>query len=188
MKIKPNASPDEILSPFFKKNEEFCDEFESFIAKNGGKVKGKYNASSYLIFGKISSPKKWNLAYKKSTFTSSGNLFLSSKRQSLFVMAEWETDRVLEHNTEFSIRRKVLVDYINLIVSNSLSKLEGINNYVVKVKNEKPMFISKLIQILKPLFESKEVYKIENKNGKLKIELRTEKHHFDIFNKLIESL
>ena len=88
MKIKSNASPDELSSPFFKINEEFCSDFESYVKNKNGKVKGNYNAWSYLIFGKISNPTNWNLTYKKSTFTSTGDIFLSSKYQSLLVLSE----------------------------------------------------------------------------------------------------
>ena len=106
MKIKSNATLKEMTSPFYKKNEKFCEEFESFIASKNGKVKGEYNAWSYLIFGKISNPKNWNLMYKKSTFTSSGNLLLSSKSHCLFVKSEWTTKRIGTHNSEFRIRKK----------------------------------------------------------------------------------
>ena len=105
MRIRPNASPDEKDSLFYKKNEEFCSEFEHFIAEKNGKVKGSYNAWAYTISGKISKPKNWNLKYKKATF-SSGNLWLSSKYQNLLVLAEWETERVGTHNSEFLIRKK----------------------------------------------------------------------------------
>jgi len=106
MIIKPDASSDEYSSPFFKLNEKFCSEFESFIAEKNGKVKGKYNAWSYAIYGKIREPKAWTLKYKKSTFSSSGNLWLSSKSQCLLVLAEWTTKRIENSNSDFQIRKK----------------------------------------------------------------------------------
>jgi hypothetical protein len=188
MRIKSNASPDELSSPFFKLNEEFCSDFESFIAKRNGKVKGNYNAWSYLIFGKISNPKNWNLTYKKSTFTSSGNLLLSSKHQSLLVLSEWETERKGTHNSEFTIRKKTRIDFLIKLVNKSLSELDISKKYILEIKNEKPKLISKLTEILNSLFQTGEIYKIEHKNDKLKIEMRTEKHHFDIFDKLITEI
>ncbi len=185
MIIKPNASPDEKDSPFYKKNEEFCSEFEHFIAEKNGKVKGNYNAWSYSIFGKISKSKNWTLKYKKVTF-SSGNIWLSSKHQNLLVLAEWTTERIGTHNSEFLIRKKTRTDSIKLMFNKSLSKFDNYYKYVIESENNKSQLISKLTKILEQLFESSEIYKIDHRNDKLKIELRTEKHHFDIFNELTE--
>jgi len=188
MKIKPNASLDEINSPFYKSNENFCSDFESFIANKNGKVKGNYNAWSYLIFGKISHPKNWVLMYKKSTFTSTGNLLLSSKKQSLLVLSEWETQRKGTHNSEFIIRKKTWTDVLKKLFNKSLYELDISKKYILETNNEKPKLIFKLTELLKSLFQSGEIYKIEHKNDKLKIEMRTEKHHFEIFNKLITEI
>ena len=38
--------------------------------------------------------------------------------------------------------------------------------------------------VFQPEIEFNEIYKIHHSNNKLKIELRTEKHHFDILQKL----
>ena len=35
-------------------------------------------------------------------------------------------------------------------------------------------------------FDSGEIYKIEHKDEKLRIELRSDKHHFEVLDKLIE--
>ena len=187
MKIKPNAAPDELTSPFYKFNEEFCSIFERYIATKNGKVKGNYNASSYLIFGKISNPTNWNLKYKKSTL-SSGNLLLSSKHQNLLVIAEWETERKGTHNSEFTIRKKTKTDFFKKMVNNSISELDFSDQYILKVKDNKSRLISKLIDLLKELFLSGEIYKIDHRNDKLKIEMRTEKHHFEVFDKLITEI
>jgi len=187
MVIKSNATPVEIDSPFYKKNEEFCSKFEHFIAQKNGKVKGNYNAWSYTIFGKISKPKNWTLKYKKATF-SSGNLWLSSKHQNLLVLAEWSTKRIGTHNSEFIIRTKTKTDFIKLIFNKSLSKFDNYGKYIIQSENDKSQLISELIKILEPLFKSGEIYSINHRNDKLKIELRTEKHYFEIFDKLISEL
>lgn len=183
MIIQPDASPDESSSPFFKRNEEFCREFESYITDKKGKVGGKYNAWSYIIKGEISNPKKWTLMYKKATF-SSGNLWLSSEKQNLLVLAEWETDRIGTQNSEFNIRRKTIFDFIKLKLFKDLSKLGLNDNYVLQSQMRDSQFILNLTKILAELFSSKEIYRIENKNDKLKIELRSKKHHFEIFDNL----
>ena len=184
MKIKPNAAPDEISSPFYKSNEEFCSSFESYIASKNGRVKGNYNASSYLILGKISNPRNWNLKYKKSTL-SSGNLLLSSKHQNLLVIAEWETERKGTHNSEFTIRRKTKTNFLKKALNKSITELDFTNNYILEIKDSKPQLIFKLTELLKDLFLSEEIYRIDHRNDKLKIEMRTDKHHFEIFDKLI---
>lgn len=188
MKIRPNASPDEKSSPFFKSNEKFCSDFESFINSKNGKVRGNYNAWSYLIFGKISNPKHWNLTYQKSTFTSTNNLLLLSKRKNLLVLAKWETKRKLVPNSEFIIRKKIWVDFFRKLVNTSLYELDFSKKYILEIPKEKSRLCFKLIKILKPLFQSEDIYRIEHKNDTLKIEMQTEKHHFEMFEKLISEL
>lgn len=188
MKIKPNASPDEISSPFFKSNEKFCFDFESFIYSKNGEVKGNYNAWSYLIFGKISNPKHWNLTYQKSTFTSTSSLFLLSKRQNLLVLAKWETKNKVAPNSEFTIRKKTGIDFFKKLVNTSLHELDFSKKYILEIPKEKSRLCFKIIETLRPLFLSKEIYRIEHKNDTLKIEMRTEKHHFEMFEKLISEL
>ncbi|MCG2431603.1 hypothetical protein [Aequorivita xiaoshiensis] len=188
MKIKPNASSNEMSSPFYKMNENFCADFENYIAKKNGKVKGNYNAWSYQIFGKIYAPKNWNLMYKKATYTSSGNLLLSSKHQSLLVVAEWETERKGTHNSEFLIRKKTHTDCLKKFVNNSVSNLNLSEKYILETKNSTSQLIFKLTEILKDLFLSEEIYKIDHRNDKLKIEMRTDKHHFEIFERLITEI
>lgn len=68
----------------------------------------------------------------------------------------------------------------------SLSKFNIYDKYIIETENNKSQLISKLTKILEPLFKSKEIYKINHQDDKLKIELRTEKHYFDIFNELTE--
>ena len=152
MKIKSNASPDELSSPFLDLNKQFCFEFEKYVAKKNGKAKGTYNAWSYIANGKISNPKNWNLMYKKSTFTSSGNLLLSSKYQTLLVMAEWETEQKGTHDSEFVIRKKTSADFFKIPFSKSLSKLKFFKKYVIKVEGNKPKIFSEIIKILGDLF------------------------------------
>lgn len=188
MKIKSNATSNELSSPFYLENEKFCSDFENYIASKNGKVKGEYNAWSYLIIGKIQTPNNWTLRYQKSTFTTSGNLLLSSKSQTLLVIAEWETEMTLTPNSEFEIRKKTSTDSLKKIMDKSLLDLNLFDEYVLEIKNDKPPIISKLTEILRDLFLSGEIYKIEYQNDKLKIEMRTEKHHFEIFDRLIAEL
>jgi len=186
MKIKSNAAAAEITSPFYKINEKFCIEFENYIAKQNGKVKENYNAWSYYIQGKIMTPKPWHLKYKKATYTSTGNLILSSKKQNLLTLAEWSTSCVVSQNSEFFIKSKNSIGLIKRLLSSSLVSFRNRERYVVQGCEKNTSLQEKLYQKLKPLFKSGEVYSIELKNDILTISLRTEKHHFNIFEKLFD--
>jgi hypothetical protein len=185
MKIKSNAGSSELSSPFYQMNEKFCSEFEKYIASKNGMVKGTFNAFSYLIFGQISDPKDWDLMYKKATF-SGGNLWLSSKRQNLLLAVEWSTKRIGTHNSTFLIRRKTRSDFFKMMFNNKLSKFELADNYVIESDLSNKQQILNLTNSLSELFKTGEIYKIEQKDGKLSIQLRSEKHHFDLFEKLLK--
>lgn len=185
MKIKSNASPDEVSSPFFDSNKQFCYEIEKYLANKGGKVKGTYNAWSYQVYGKFNSPDIWDIYYKKSTFTNTGNLLLSSKYESLLELVEWETDKFKENISNFRIRKQKFTDIPKLLSNKSFLKLEFDKKYVLQFKKSKPGFLGKLLTNLEELFHSGEIYEINFNSGKLKIELRSDKHHFDILEKLI---
>ncbi|MFC0605149.1 hypothetical protein [Winogradskyella pulchriflava] len=185
MKIKSNALPIELSSPFYDKNKTFCSTFEHYIASKNGKVKGIYNAYSYLVYGKIINPKPWNLIYKKSTFTSTGNLLLSSESQSLLVLAEWKTELKGTYTSEVKIRKRKRLDSFILHFNKSLSILDITDKYIIYSKGESIRVLKSIIEILKPLFVSGEIYKVELINEKLNIELRSKQHHFDILDKLL---
>ncbi len=185
MKIKPNAAPTEISSPFYKINENFCREFEIYIASKDGKVKGNYNAWSYFIEGKITNPKPWYLKYKKATFSTTGNLLLSSKSQSLLTTAEWSSVWVGSQNSEFEIRRKDSISFINRFFNKDLKDFKWEKEYLISGGENNISLIDTLGHIIKPLFNSRELYSIMLKNDTLTVSLRTEKQHFEIFEKLI---
>ena len=82
MFIKSEASPDELNSPFYIKNQELCLLWEKYILERGGKITGSYSCSAYIIKAKVKIYKTWVIDVKKASYTS-GNLLLSSKYQSL---------------------------------------------------------------------------------------------------------
>lgn len=186
MKIKPNASSAELTSPFYKINKEFCREFENYIGSKNGNVKGNYNAWSYFIQGKILAPKPWHLKYKKATYTSTGNLILSSKKQNLLTLAEWSTPWAGSQNSEFAIRRKDSIGLMKRLFKKELKIYKLSKDYLINDATNNVSLVENLHQRLKPLFISKEIYSIILRNNILTISLRTEKHHFDIFEKLLE--
>ena len=81
------------------------------------------------------------------------------------------------------IRKRKLWDF-----ANNSRRLICSNNYVINIEDSIPLWVENMIEILRLLFEMNEVYKIQINKGVLKIELRTEKHHFKIFEKLLSDL
>jgi hypothetical protein len=188
MKIKSTATYSEESSPFYTKNKDFCLEIERYIQRKGGTLEGKFNAWSYIVQGEIMEPKKWALNYKKATFTSSGNLFLSSGHQSLLVRAEWRTELKNTPYSEFKIRKKTNFDCIKMTFSQSIKELVPNSKYSLIQNGNTSDLVPKLYPILKPLFKSGEVFEIVLENELLKIELRTKKHYFDILEKIMTKL
>lgn len=174
-----------MTSPFYAKNKEFCTKIERFITSKKGRVDGTYNAWSYTILGTISAPKNWTLKYKKATF-SSGNILLSTKYQNVLVSAQGETTRTETPSSGFVIRKKRNSDALKRMFNKSLSTFDASGNYILKSDNQTSEWIHELKSTLSPLLKSGEIYEIEYRNKRLKIEMRTENHHFDIFNQLLE--
>lgn len=188
MKIKHNASPSEESSPFYQANKAFCFEIEKYVTSKGGTLEGKFNAWSYIVEGEVFEKKKWNITYKKATFSSSGNLLLSSKHQCLLVLVKWKTEIKNTNNTGFQIRRKTLLDSIKMLFNKSIKELSPNSKYITIQKGNKSDLIPKLYQILKPLFNLDEVFEVDYQNNLLTVELRTPKHYFDLLEKIISKL
>ncbi|MFD2917799.1 hypothetical protein [Psychroserpens luteus] len=185
MKIKSHAAQNELTSPFYKANEDFCIRFENYIASKNGMIKGQYNAWSYLIFGKFESSKSWDLMYKKSTFSSSGNLLLSSKSQCLLTMATWSTKLYISENSSFSIRRTKNFDFIRKLFNKNIDTLNQKTGYIINSSRPLSKQVKNILIALKPLFDKKIIYEIELQRNELTIELRSEEHHFDVLEKIL---
>lgn len=185
MSVKSIASSQELSSPFYQLNKEFCTKVESYVLNKNGEVKGSYNAWSFLVNGSFSTSKEWKIMYKKSNYSSTGNLLLSSKSQSLHFVTLWETDLKAFHHSNFQIGKANAFDRLRIPFLKSLSRLELMKIYTIKSMEDKPPFLSELISALEDLFLFKEIYKVDFFNGKLKIELRSEDHHFDVLNRLV---
>ncbi|WP_420572331.1 hypothetical protein [Kordia sp.] len=182
MKIKSNAAPQELNSLFFVANEKFCHDFERFIASKNGMVKGNYNAWSYTVLGKIESKRNWNLKYKKAIYSSTGSLFsVFYKNEVLLDLAEWTCVKLHDKDISIFIRKRRFLDNLSI----RFSRLKHDKNYVIKTNKNSSKFFSKIIQILNPLFEEGKIYTIRLKNDKLTIQLRSNEHHFDIFDALL---
>ena len=184
MPVTPNASTDELDSPFFLANEEICQSFDQFIVSNGGETRGKYNAFSYNVLGKVKHPNKWEFNIKKSTFTS-GSLLLSSKYQSLHVASIWTAQDLESECPNFKIRPKKWFDFAKVGMFNNLNWLSDKKTYVIKCQNPNHSLIVNLSGTLSELLEQKRVWEIQYSNSVLKIELRSESTHTSIIEKLL---
>jgi hypothetical protein len=167
----------ELSSPFYVENKEKCEEYESFIQEIGGESKGYYNAYSYNVMGTVDSRSKWQLRLKKSTFSSAGNLLLSSKYQSLMEIAQWSSDNVILSVPKFTIKRKNWTDSFKVQFNPNLKILPGFKKYVVNSKEPNDRAILNLCELLRDLFEKGVVFSIHYDNPKLLIDLRTNKIH-----------
>lgn len=88
-------------------------------------------------------------------------------------------------NSEFSIHKKEGFGLIKKLFNNSNS-FRGLKEYVINDLDKSEALIEKLYQALEPLFKSGEIYSIILEKDILTISLRSEKHHFDIFEELFE--
>ncbi len=187
MTLVSKHTPGEESSPYYLKNKEKCEEYESFINEIGGKTEGYYNAFSFNVMGTIDSKSIWKLRLKKSTFTSSGNLLLSSKYQSLLEMAQWSCDDIRLGGSKFTIRRKHWSDSIRMLVNSNIMSLPGFNEYVVKHGETNNIAILNLCDILSNLFEKGLVFTIKYERPKIFIDLRTNQIHKKEIAELIKN-
>lgn len=185
MSITSNASTDETSSPFFLRNEQFCREFERYIESKGGESSGNYNAWNYEVHGIISTPKKWDVSYRKSTYSIRRTAITSSADENVHYYVVWETDLNCPISDEFTIRERSFFYPIRRLFNQNIRRLAISNRYVLELKKDEPYLITKLINLFEALFQAGEVFEISNQNNKLRIDLRTPKHHFELFENLV---
>lgn len=183
MKIKSNAAPQETASPFYEKNREFCQAFEHFVASKNGLIKGKFNAWSYLIYGKITANYAWDLQYKRAIYSSTGSIFsLLYRDEVVLTLAKWTCKDLHTNDASFRIRKRKFFDRLNP----RFSSLKHHPTYVIQSKSKETTFLVKILDILEPIFNSEEIYMTQLKNGELTIELRSETAHFDVLERFLE--
>jgi hypothetical protein len=193
MPIQSIATAYEENSPFYKVNKEICIAFDAFITKNGGQTRGKYGASAYSIRGKIPHPCQWEFKIKKSTFTSTGNLLLSGKSQSLFVASRWTAQNIPTDCPSFRIRKKRWLDFFRIQWSRNWSKLYVSDRYVIQTSNPKNLFIHEVVDIIQDLFKEQNIMEITfhqtesaEASGSLQIDLNTEGIKMNYIQALLE--
>ncbi len=187
MTIKSNSLPDELDSPFYIANKRFSEEFEKYIIERNGQVKGEFNAWAFFVSGKINDPKEWLLSYKKSNYTSLGTIpILQSEKQYkdyvLSLISKWETR--LEGYGTLKIRRKSIWDVFMLLLNNNTNLHIENRNYIVFSSKDNQELLQKLTAVLRPFFDSEEVFQVILKKNILSIQISSDGHHFDIFEKL----
>lgn len=184
MPVESNAQVDELSSPFFKRNELVCKEFDEFVSNHGGKTKGKYNAFSYHVSGIVSGTYDWHLQIKKASYSYS-NLLISSEKQGLFVSVEWNAIISDFESQPFEIRPKKSFSFLGRLLSFSWKTHWEFQDYMIRANSQGTSLLEKLESVLLKLFYSGEVYSISFLENELKIELRTDSNQFEIFKKLL---
>ena len=187
MSIKSNPKSEELNNPFYIANKRFCEEFEKYIISRNGQVKGTFNVWAYYLSAKINSPKEWVLSCKKSNYTSLGiTPLLQSKKEyenyTLSLLTKWETK--IEGFGALKIRRKMIWDIFTLTVNkNALLHPEN-RNYIIFSNKKNEKIVNQLTAVLKPLFDSGEIFQIIINNKTLSIQINTDSHHFNLFERL----
>ncbi len=181
MVIKSHAATDEVSSPFYLANQEFCRAFEHYVGSKNGLIKGAYNAWSYNATGKIPHEKEWVLKIKKKTISSSGNLFLSAKKQCLFVSSTWIASKLISDSLDFSIQKKKF--YHSL--AGKWNPLGNNSSYSIKAIQPNSKLLLDVTHILDPLLKQEKIMEITYSGKELRIEVNTEEIHKDVIDKLL---
>jgi len=162
MPIRSNASPDEILSPFYKENEALCHKWEKFVLNKGGQINGLFNASSFSIKSKIKSHHTWLVDVKKATY-SNGFLLFSSKYQNL---QEILIFRTLIHDTGSN----------GFLIRNSRLRRGSKDN----------QFAREVIKLLKEGFQNESLYEVLFRKSELRITFHHKNDWFDMAENIID--
>lgn len=170
MAIKPNAGSEELSSPFFKRNQEICHSFQQFIDALGGKTIGSYNAWSFNVKGKVQGNYLWIFQLKKSTY-SSGNLFLSTKFQTLYVSSVWKCKNLVSDDGDFTIRKKKFFD----VFRRSYQRLENYPKYVISTSETRLSLSSSLVDMFSSRLKQHNVVTISYSSNELLIQFADEK-------------
>lgn len=162
MSITPNAAPGELGSPFYKQNEILCKKWEQYIVDKGGKVKGYYNAWSFIIKAKVTVKKTWIIDVKKATY-SNGYIFFSPKYQNLQEILTFTT---LFKNTGCG----------NFCISRSIFSRKTSNH----------QFFKEVSELLKNEIDDRSLYKAKFKNSVLTIIVHGKNDGFNMVDRVLD--
>ncbi|MEX2484658.1 MAG: hypothetical protein WED10_08865 [Brumimicrobium sp.] len=162
MSITSNAVSSELDSPFYKRNEALCKEWEQYIISRGGKIIGSYNAWSIAIKSKVTVKKTWLIDIQKATY-SNGSLFFSSKYQNL---QETLTFKSIFKNTGCG----------NFCISRSFFSRKKRNH----------AFYNEVQELLKNEIKDRSLYKAKFKNSELTIIIHGKNGAFNLVDRVLE--
>ena len=172
-------------SPFYLKNKEKSEEYEAFIEVLGGQTNGNYNAYSYNLLSTVEGKARWKLVFRKATFSSTGNLLLSSKSQTQLELAQWSSENLRLGIAKFTIRKRSWSDAIMMALNSNLKELPGFKHYVIRCKETNHDVISRLTDVLSDLFKQKLVFAIEYNSPNILVDLRTGEIHKKEISELV---
>ena len=187
MSVVSDALKNELDSPFYLSNKNFCLEVEDFILRNSGEAVGKYNAWSFLVKGKITTPVECKLRYSKATDTAIDRGLLTDIKMSVVYRTVWEFKLSNTYKCEFVVREKSSFDKIKSLFTTSYS-IDFAPKYTVIKKGSDLNLLNLISSTLKIPFSSGDIFRAEFSSGLLKIEMNTDQKYFDLFEELIKSL
>lgn len=160
MPIVSNAAPDELNSPFYKKNEDLCNQWEKYILGKEGEVNGVYNSMSFVIKAKVTSYKTWDIDIEKDTI-GDGHYWLTSKHRG---------------NKETAIYQTIL----STACSNFKIQKSGI-----RVRGKKHQLAQAIYDLVKPAIENDSLHEVRFKKQKLSIVLYRKNDWFEFTERLL---
>ena len=177
--IQPNASRDELDSPFYLNHEKICQKWEELALKNGGTIIGTYNSWSFKVYMKNDDLPPWKIIVSRANYTG-GMLIFSSKYQSLVDQIKVEV--IVKSDANFTIKKRSILD---LFSRQKRSSLKMNKSYNVLGANENSTF-TEVIRLLTPVFKKKRVRRVHLKNNSLVISLIDSNEEYEIVQSLID--
>ena len=165
MALISEASPDEITSPFYKKNQEICLEWERIIEQHDGTINGAYNSWSYKVIGQIKKSLTWQIIVSKSTYSGTG--YASLNRWNVFEDFILSTYIANPNSPEFKIRKKNLFD----VFRPNAVRISSNNKYVIIGTQETVPFPKMVIDIISDPLEKNKINEVVFKENKLTISI-----------------
>jgi len=145
-------------------------------------IRGTYNAWSYEATGKIPHNKEWVLKCNKGTYASSGNLFISAKKQCLRVSSTWIALNFVSDSTDFKIQKNKFFHSL----TNKWNPLGHNSSYSIKTNRPNSKLFLDLKYILNDLLNQDKIMEITYVGKELKIEVHTDQLHLGLIDKLLE--
>ncbi len=150
----------------------------------GGETTGSYNAWSYNVKGRVDAPLRWIFQLKKSTY-SSGNLLISTKKQSLQFWTIWKCKNLETDFPDFVVRKKQFGDSLRILTSSTVNSFQNREKYIIVSSQPNHPLANRLSSILKFYLSDKSLLEMTYIDNELIIQIDTEQILKNKFKELI---